>query len=252
MFRLFTSSPHARCSTRCTAGSRFRKPPLATNGCPTLAAETGVCVGHRDAAEHRGILLRCLSGCSDSCAQQADNERRRGNPRRGEPIVHFSPSIAISGLLAITELDARHARSRFASLDLGEAISDFCEVHRPVLEDTGLSLVIETSPTFVFSDRVLLQRLIGNLLDNALAHAGAGSRVSVSVSVTRSRGEAPVTVHDDGPGVPLPSEPAFSSGSSGSIAAGPGRDMGLASVWQTLSRGRTTAPSSRCPASGVW
>lgn len=105
-----------------------------------------------------------------------------------------------AGLLAIAEIDGRHIRNRFRPVDLAAAAAEIAEAHLPSLEDAGIALEIRTEPAQVLGDRPLLQRLIGNLLDNALVHASPATRVELSVAARD--GKAVVRVSDDGPGIP--------------------------------------------------
>ncbi len=54
-------------------------------------------------------------------------------------------------------------------------------------------------PAMVNGDRLLLRRLIRNLLENAKRYAGAGA---IEISVARNAGRAVLEVRDHGPGVP--------------------------------------------------
>lgn len=105
-----------------------------------------------------------------------------------------------ASLLAIAEIDGNLVRKRFRPVDLAAAVRDIAEVHRPALEDAGLRLAVETQPAVILGDRALIQRIVGNLLDNALVHTPAGTSVRVEVSMQAER--ATIRVADDGPGVP--------------------------------------------------
>lgn len=105
-----------------------------------------------------------------------------------------------SGMLAIAEIEGHTLRARFVPVDLALAAEEIAEAHRPALEDGGIRLVIRTDPAQVSGDRMLLQRLVGNLLDNALHHAAGANEVVLAV---RTRGAVVVvSVTDDGCGIP--------------------------------------------------
>ena len=70
---------------------------------------------------------------------------------------------------------------------------------RPALA-AGQDLGFDLAPAFVEGDRLLLQEMLGNLVHNAIAHAGTGVRITVR---TRSEGHRSVLeVTDDGCGLP--------------------------------------------------
>ncbi|HEY0472261.1 MAG TPA: HAMP domain-containing sensor histidine kinase [Kribbella sp.] len=104
-----------------------------------------------------------------------------------------------------------------------------------VVEDTvsgSARVSVITAPTMVRADPALLQRAIGNLLDNALRHGrGPGGEAVVTVTVADGR----VTVADQGPGVdPAIGEELFERFTSGSGSSG----LGLSIVrWVALSHG---------------
>jgi signal transduction histidine kinase len=104
-----------------------------------------------------------------------------------------------------------------------------------VVEDTvsgSARVSVVTAPTMVRADPALLQRAIGNLLDNALRHGrGPGGEAVVTVTVADGR----VTVADQGPGVdPAIGDELFERFTSGSGSSG----LGLSIVrWVALSHG---------------
>src|SRR6202008_4718816 len=105
-----------------------------------------------------------------------------------------------AGMLAIAEIEGHSLRARFVPVDLATAAEEIAEAHRPALEDEGIRLVIRSDPAEVLGDRMLLQRLIGNLLDNSLHHAAGATEVVLAV---RTRGNSVViSVTDDGCGIP--------------------------------------------------
>lgn len=105
-----------------------------------------------------------------------------------------------SGLLAIAEIDGQSVRKRFQNLDLADAVSEIAEAHRPALEDIGISLSVDLTPASVCGDKALLQRMVGNLLDNVIIHAASANQVNISL--TRQAGSAIVRISDNGPGIP--------------------------------------------------
>jgi len=93
-------------------------------------------------------------------------------------------------LVFIRDANAQAQRERLDLLSLLE-----CEVDAAAL--IGAAVVMdEASPVVVDADALALQRLFGNLIDNAVKYAG-GARVSLAVEA----GEAVVRVTDEGPGL---------------------------------------------------
>ncbi|GAB2678221.1 sensor histidine kinase [Kribbella swartbergensis] len=105
-----------------------------------------------------------------------------------------------------------------------------------VVEDLptdGARISLVTAPTMVRADPTLVQRAIGNLLDNAMRHGRAPGADQAIVTVTVADGR--VTVADQGPGIdPAVGEDLFDRFTSGGGSSG----LGLSIVrWVALSHG---------------
>jgi two-component system OmpR family sensor kinase len=92
-----------------------------------------------------------------------------------------------------------------AGIELRREPVDLLELARAEAERVGLlapDRVVEVSGEAVTvpGDMARLGQVLGNLLDNARRHAGAGGRIAVAVSA--DGGTATVLVTDSGPGVP--------------------------------------------------
>ena len=102
---------------------------------------------------------------------------------------------------------------------------------RALLPDGSGRAVIAECPDGleVFGDEALLQRALGNLVDNAVTH-GAGT-VHVSARAHAAAGVTELTVHDDGPGMPTDFLPlATGRFAQASAARGGGTGLGLSLV----------------------
>ena len=93
----------------------------------------------------------------------------------------------------------------------------------------GQDLGFELQPAPVAGDELLLGELLGNLVHNAIQHAGPGAHITVR---TRSAGgQAILEVEDNGQGMPAAElEAAWQRFHRGSSATGPGTGLGLAIV----------------------
>lgn len=100
-------------------------------------------------------------------------------------------------LLLLARLDARVPATRPAAVDLAALASRLTEQHP--LTDGALSLAYDgTGPAVVLGDRNELERLLRNLVDNAVRHAVT----DVLITVRNEGSRVIVEVRDDGPGVP--------------------------------------------------
>ena len=89
----------------------------------------------------------------------------------------------INTTLDIAEAESGAARLRLEELDLVELVNDACDVFQTVAEDKDITITTDLPESYRFrGDRQRLQRVVANLLDNALKYTAAGGRVEISVS----------------------------------------------------------------------
>jgi len=124
----------------------------------------------------------------------------------------------VEDLMELSRFDARAESAELAPVDLGSAVRAIAAARLP---DARVSLPPES--VVVESDVRRLDRILGNLLDNARTHA---PDTPVEIGVALDGGAAVVTVADRGPGVPeaalgrlfdrfYKADPSRSGGSSG-------------------------------------
>ncbi|WP_018503575.1 sensor histidine kinase [Parafrankia discariae] len=137
----------------------------------------------------------------------------------------------IEGLLVLARSDRGLAARQAVCLD--EVVETVVDTHRAVAVEAGVDLRWERSghgraarpPEVVWGDRVLLERMVSNLVDNAIKYNRRGGTVWV-----RDGGDPVLRVANTGPPVRL--SPAvdlfepFSRAGRGSRGAGPGPGTG--------------------------
>ena len=101
--------------------------------------------------------------------------------------------VLVDDLMELSRFDARAERAELERVDLGSAVRAIVAARLP-----GADVDTPPDPVVVAADVRRLDRIVGNLLDNARDHAG---EASVSVSVDTDGGEARLGVADRGPGV---------------------------------------------------
>ncbi|MEO5954073.1 MAG: ATP-binding protein [Nitrospiraceae bacterium] len=107
----------------------------------------------------------------------------------------------INSLLEIAEADAGVAQLTKSDFDMTGMVQDAVELFRPVAEDRGIAfhLSAPSNPLIFIGDKGRLQRVVANLVDNAIKYTGPGGRVLVSVEDERSH--IKISVADDGIGI---------------------------------------------------
>jgi two-component system sensor histidine kinase BaeS len=87
-------------------------------------------------------------------------------------------------------------------VELSDLARTVAERFGAIADEKGVMLQVDApQPVAVRGEPAALQRLIGNLVDNALRHTSGGEEESVRLSVEEDEGEAVVTVRDTGTGI---------------------------------------------------
>lgn len=102
-------------------------------------------------------------------------------------------------LLDISRLDAQVVQPEVSHFDISAVVLKLASEFNSTAKDKGLKLKVHTRSAIVISDRILLERVIRNLLANAIHYTNSGS---VLLS-TRKRGDhILLQVWDTGIGIP--------------------------------------------------
>jgi two-component system, OmpR family, heavy metal sensor histidine kinase CusS len=168
----------------------------------------------RSAEEYRDVIVSCL-----------------------EETVRLSDLIGDLLFLGRAESPLTHLRRE--RVDVGELLGGVKEYYEASAADGGVSLTttFADAPVVAELDRTLLQRAVGNLVSNALAHTPRGGAIVLGTSVNlmnRDSSTICIEVSDTGAGIPSEALPRvfdrfFRVDSSRSQGSG-GTGLGLAIV----------------------
>jgi len=125
-------------------------------------------------ATHRGELSPSAREAADLVLEDVSGMRR-----------------LVEELLEISALDARESSVRWEPVELRALV-------RAVLDRRRLDVPIEGPEITTSSDKARLDRIVGNLVDNAFEHGGGRG---VRVRIERADGWCSVAVSDEGPGI---------------------------------------------------
>lgn len=169
-----------------------------------------------------------------------------------EAVHHTTEDLTrtVHALLLLAEIDERRFALQPRSIALAPWIEQHFEAYAPSFEEVGVALAAKSEAIEIEGDRVLLDRIIANLLDNALSHAPFGSRVEIRA--VRRDGGAAIAVDDAGPGIPeADRERVFDRFARLSGVKTPGHGIGLALARAIAELHGGTLRASQSPLGGA-
>ncbi len=106
----------------------------------------------------------------------------------------------INTMLYISEAEAGVSKLNVSDMDLTKVIDEACELFQPVAEEKNIKILQESEETVsVKADEEKIQRVVANLLDNALKYTPENGTVIFSIKADQN--EAAVSVKDTGIGI---------------------------------------------------
>lgn len=138
----------------------------------------------------------------------------------------------VEDFLEFSRLQTGRLRLNPVSVSVPGLLLELYQAHRPMTDDLGLHLLLESHSDvpLIQADLHQLNRVFANLLDNAVKFSR--KKGTITLSARKGRGEVVVTVQDEGTGISKEELPhifeAFHRGKVGNSVKGFG--LGLASV----------------------
>jgi len=106
----------------------------------------------------------------------------------------------IETMLDISELEAGAGDLVREEVDLARLVKDACELFQPLVEDKDQTVVTELPGSCpVYGDIQRLQRMVANLLDNAIKYTPSTGTITVSIHC--NQGQAILSINDNGLGI---------------------------------------------------
>ncbi|MGV8953322.1 MAG: sensor histidine kinase [Cypionkella sp.] len=135
-----------------------------------------------------------------------------------------------SQLLTLGRVEHERAQLAVERVDLAAVVREVASHIAPLALDAGVDLAVEAEEVCeVAASAILLREAVANLVENAVAHAGAGA--AATLIVRRQDGFGVLTVSDTGRGVaPLDRARLFQRFQRGKSAVSGGSGLGLAIV----------------------
>ena len=154
----------------------------------------------------------------------------------------------INTMLLISKTEAGVGGQIPEEMDLAEVIRDACELFQAIAEDKGITMTCSIPNTCtVHGDIRMIQRMIGNILDNAMKYTPPDGTVDISLDMTNQKC-ALILVQDSGIGIPETDLPhvfeRFYRGDSSRTQAGSGLGLSLAQAIARSHGGNISISSS--------
>jgi heavy metal sensor kinase len=106
----------------------------------------------------------------------------------------------INTMLFISKTEAGVEKPSRTEVDIAALIASACAIFEPIAEDKNVMLRCEApKKQVVFGDARMLQRMLSNILDNAVKYTPPGGRVEISLSETER--DIVITIADTGVGI---------------------------------------------------
>jgi len=181
-----------------------------------IRAATEELAGQKDAAEHANRAksrflaaashdlrqpLHALSLFAADLQRQARSGSAQDLPRLAEQIASSTALLGelLDSLLDISRLDVAGVEPEIRSFPLQPLFERLNSAFRRAAVDRNLSLHFRATRRWLDSDPVMVERIIANLLSNALCYTPSGGRILVAA---RLRGEeVRIEVRDSGIGI---------------------------------------------------
>ncbi len=109
----------------------------------------------------------------------------------------------INTMLDIAEAESGMAEPKRTMVDIADVIRNACSLFMPVAEDKSIKIESESfEGCYAWADQRMLQRMVGNLLDNALKYTPAGGTITLSALVADDQDDrVTIRIQDSGIGI---------------------------------------------------
>ncbi len=157
----------------------------------------------------------------------------------------------ITTMLLISRSEAGAAQLELKTIDVSDLVADACDLFKPAAEDKGVTLTHDLPATRVqlSGDMRLLQRMVANLLDNAVKYTHGGGSVTMTVRPDHPRKMVTIVLRDTGDGISPEDLPRifdrFYRGDRSRSQVGAGLGLSLARAVARAHGGDITAHSQR-------
>jgi signal transduction histidine kinase len=174
-----------------------------------------------------------------------------------QAVLHSTERLKnlVEELLELSRLEARQTTPRLEPFSVGELVQDVVQQQRMQAENRGVSirLSLPLHLPFVIGDIGLIERVLQNLVDNAIKYTTSPGTITISLSPTAAGVE--VEIADTGEGIPQDELShifdRFRRGNTGTRGRISGAGLGLAIVKRILDLHHVRISVSSSPGRGT-
>lgn len=129
--------------------------------------------------------------------EKSEDERRKIFPRLDLSLEALQKLF--DALLDVSRLDAKVVNPEYSHFDVAELLGSLANEFRSAANEKGLKLRVHAQSSIVVSDRLLLERILRNIVGNAIRYTQSGG---VLLSARNRADTVLVQVWDTGTGIP--------------------------------------------------
>ncbi len=203
-----------RTANEITAGALDRRVPIGSQGDELdqlartfnrmLDRMQALIIGMRDMADNLAHDLRSPLARIRAAAEMSLSHGEANGARESLAVNTIEECDRLLDMLNTTldiaEADSGAAKLNVSRIDLAEMVLSACELFQTVAEDNRISLLTSIPENcHIQADRQRLQRVVANLLDNALKYTPAGGQVRIVLREQDAR--VLLTIEDTGVGI---------------------------------------------------
>jgi signal transduction histidine kinase len=116
----------------------------------------------------------------------------------------FKLSEMITNLLEISRFENCKVEAKRVALNVRDLIGSVVKIHATIAEMEGKTIKVTVDPdaAIIACDQYLLERILSNIISNAIKHSSAGGEISIRVLCAEDNGTVLFRIQDFGEGIP--------------------------------------------------
>lgn len=175
--------------------------------------------------------LTVLKGCSELLKKET--RRETGAPVLQEMATRIDQKAdelvgTINEYFIMAKIESGDMKVEPQRINITQVCNEIMLDYYDILEEAQYEVDIQTGgmPVFVYADAVALERILKNLIDNAMKHGGSGKYLGICLK--KYEGKITVEIEDHGPGISTKEQEQIFSRNYTTAHRASGSGLGLA------------------------